>query len=105
MNKRQVPLALAIFFAFTLTGTAFSAQEETPPTLTVLNFVNRHPGDQWDWLSKGLADMLITDLSASKRLQLVERERMQAFFSEMSLAEKGLIDSQTAARMGRMRDR
>ena len=102
MNKRQFPLALAIFFAFTLTGTAFSAQEEAAPTLTVLNFANRHPGDQWDWLSKGLADMLITDLSASKRLQLVERERMQAFFSEMALAEKGLVDPQTAVQMGRM---
>ncbi|MDK1032477.1 MAG: CsgG/HfaB family protein, partial [Planctomycetia bacterium] len=70
-------------------------------TLTVLNFANRHPGDDWDWLAKGLADMLITDLSATSRLQLVERERMQALFAEMRLAEAGLVDEKTAAKFGK----
>ena len=90
-------------FGILLLATAISSgQEPSVPALTVLNFVNCHPGDGWDWLSKGLADMLITDLSASAKLRLVERERMQAFFTEMALAEKGLVDPESAARMGRM---
>lgn len=87
-----------------LAASAPAGQEDAAPTLAVLNFVNLHPGDPWDWLSKGLADMLITDLGASPHLRLVERERMQAFFAEMDLAAKGIVDPATAARFGKMVD-
>jgi len=67
---------------------ALSAAAAAPQTLAVLNFTNRNPDDGWDWLEKGLADMLITDLSASARLQVVSRERMQLLFEEMELQKK-----------------
>jgi len=63
---------------------------EAPNTLAVLNFTNRNPGDGWDWLGTGLADMLITDLSRSAAFQLVSRERMVALAREMSFGRTGL---------------
>jgi len=79
-----------------------SPAEQAPTTLAVLNFVNRNPGDGWDWLEKGLADMLITDLQASGKFQVVDRERTQFALEEMALAERGLVDPQTAQRLGKV---
>ena len=50
-------------------------------TLSVMNFDNRNASGQWQWLSKGLADMIITDLSASERLMIVGRERLDEIVS------------------------
>jgi tetratricopeptide (TPR) repeat protein len=67
-----------------------------------MNFSNRAPGDGWDWLEKGLADMLITDLHASGKFQVVTRERMQELFDEMALGKLGLLDPETAQQFGKM---
>ena len=75
--------------------------DEGSASLTVLNFVNRNPGDGWDWLGKGLADMLITDLSKSASLVVVERDRMAQMLTELELAERGIADASTAGRLGR----
>lgn len=53
-------------------------------------------------LSKGLAEMLITDLSQVKQLEVIDRVRVQALFDEMALGQSGLVDESTAAKFGRM---
>ena len=49
-------------------------------TLAVLYFQNRTGQSSLDPLQKGLTLMLITDLSAVKGLQIVERIKLQALF-------------------------
>ncbi len=51
-------------------------------------------------LSKGLAEMVITDLSKVKTLKVVERIRIQALIDELKLAQSGLVDAQVAPRLG-----
>jgi len=54
------------------------AQPNEPIPVAVLNFTNQAQGQSdWDWLQKGLADLLISDLSQHPQLQLVSREQMQ----------------------------
>jgi TolB-like protein len=57
-------------------------------------------------LSKGLAQMLISDLAAVDTVRVVERERLQAVLDEQKLGESwkksGKIDSRTAARIGKL---
>src|SRR5918912_3420826 len=53
-------------------------------------------------LGYGLADLLVTDLSRSARLQVVDRIRMDALLREVRLAEAGRVDSATAPRVGRL---
>lgn len=51
-----------------------------PVAVAVLNFANQAQGpagQEWDWLEKGLADLVINDLSQHPRLQLVSRQQMQ----------------------------
>jgi TolB-like protein len=53
-------------------------------------------------LSRGLADMLITDLSQVRRLEVIDRVRVQALLDEMTLGQSGLVDEATAAKFGRL---
>jgi TolB-like protein len=53
-------------------------------------------------LARALADMLVTDLSQTDRLRILERAQVQMLIDEMRLAEEGLVDPNTAARSGQM---
>lgn len=51
-------------------------------------------------LGRALAAMLVTDLSETDRLQVLERLNVQVLVDEMDLGESGLVDPATAARSG-----
>lgn len=53
-------------------------------------------------LGKGMAALLIHDLSQVSGLQVVERVRMQALLQEMNLGTSGLVTSETAPRVGKL---
>jgi tetratricopeptide (TPR) repeat protein len=71
-------------------------------SVTVLNFRNLGGNFGFDPLAKGLADMVITDLSQVQALTVIERSRMQALTEEMGLGQSGLVDEQTAPRIGQL---
>jgi TolB-like protein len=71
-------------------------------TVGVLNFTNQTGLDDLNPLQKGLAIMLITDLSKVATLQVVERIKMQALLDEMSLGTSGLVDPNTAPKVGKL---
>lgn len=53
-------------------------------------------------LERGLAELVITDLSKSKQLTLVERDRMQALADEIQLGASGSVEATSAARAGQL---
>jgi TolB-like protein len=53
-------------------------------------------------LAYGLADLLLTDLSRSRQLTIVDRVRSDAVLRELRMAESGRVDSTTAPRVGRL---
>ncbi len=53
-------------------------------------------------LRKGLAQMLISDLSGSDRFQIVERDRLQEILDELKLNETKQIDKGSANRIGKL---
>ena len=98
----RVRMMMRIFVFLALVGICLfqPALADETKTIAIMNFTNRSPTAEWDWLRKGLADMLITDLSEAKELQIVEREKLQKFLEEMKLAEVGLIEPSTARQLG-----
>lgn len=72
------------------------------PTVAVLYFDYSGKNEALLPLQKGLAQMLITDLSSDESLRVVERERLQAILDEHKLATSGKLDSKTAARIGKL---
>lgn len=71
-------------------------------TIAVLYFRNLGQNRGLDPLQKGIADMIITDLSKVQGLQVIERVRMQKLMEEMGLGSTGLVDIKTAPRIGRL---
>ncbi len=53
-------------------------------------------------LGYALADLLVTDLSRSSQLQLVERSRLGDVLRELDLAKSGRVDSAGAPRVGQL---
>lgn len=53
-------------------------------------------------LQKGMAALLIADLSKVPDLRVVEREQMQAMITEMKLSQSGLVAKGTGPRVGKM---
>jgi TolB-like protein len=53
-------------------------------------------------LGFALSDLLVTDLSRSAQLQLVERSRLSEVLRELDLTKTGRVDSATAPRVGQL---
>lgn len=77
----------------------------TPPQprhVAVLPFQYTGADPQYAPLGRALAELLITDLSQTDRLTVLERMRVQVLLDEIGLVEEGLVDPATAARSGRL---
>lgn len=70
-------------------------------TVAVAYFDNNSGDAALDALSRGLADMLITDLSAVQRLQLVERQKLNLALDELKLSKSKFIDPKNALSLGK----
>lgn len=81
---------------------AASAAAERKPTVAVLYFDYEGADAELSVLSKGLASMLITDMSANDGFHVVERERLQAILAELELSQSDLTDPATAVKVGKL---
>src|ERR1700759_3401630 len=78
------------------------AAPDTRPTGAVLYFDYSGKDADMAVLKKGLAQMLISDLSALDGVRLVERDRLEEILAELKLAQSGKIDPATAAKVGKL---
>jgi tetratricopeptide (TPR) repeat protein len=81
---------------------ALAAAPVSDSTIAVLAFRNTGKKSELDPIQKGLADMLITDLSKVRQLRVVERVRLVALVQEMNLGTSGLVDDASVPRVGRL---
>ncbi len=80
---------------------ALARQPTDPQTIAVLP-LDIVGDSSYQPLSRGLAQMLTSDLALLQRFRLVERLQVNALLNEMRLAEVGQVDLATAARVGRL---
>lgn len=83
----------------------FTFSGELPKTLAIFPFENNSLTDKerYTALSKGLAAMLITDLSKTgTSLKVIERENIKALIEEMAFSESGVVDESTAVKLGKV---
>ena len=69
--------------------------------VTVLYFDNHTRDPNLDVLGKGIADMMVTDLTGVPGLQVVERQRLQTLLDELELQSSSFFDPSTAVKVGR----
>ncbi len=73
-----------------------------PNTVAVIYFKNKTEWAKFKPLEKGIAIMLLTDLSMVKGIHPVERIKLQALVEEMNLETNGLVDPEISSRLGRL---
>ncbi len=71
-------------------------------SVAVLYFLNLSNDPQWAPLQKGLAEMLITDLSQAEELKVIERLRLNGIMDELQLSVSGLMDERSTPRVGKL---
>lgn len=71
-------------------------------TVAVLYFTHSEMNPELSGLKVGLAQMLISDLTGTPGLEVVERERLQAILDELQLGRDGVTDPASAAKVGKL---
>ena len=79
-----------------------AATPPDPNTIAVMPFRYTGADTTLRPLERGLAAIVVTDLSRVRRLRLVERERLQVLLDEIQLAASGRVDPASGARSGRL---
>ena len=72
------------------------------PTVAILYFDYSGKDESLVVLKKGLAQMVITDLSGLTAVRIVERERLEEILDELKLGASAKIDPATAAKVGKL---
>lgn len=75
------------------------------PTVAVMpHFTNGAVVNRADYesLGKGIADVLITELSANARIRVIERDRIQQLIDEQNLGASGRVTRETAVQVGKL---
>lgn len=72
-----------------------------PGSVAVLPYINRGDASQ-ALLAKGLAALIVTDLSKVPGLKVLERAKLQKLMDELSLSQSGIVEQQSALRAGRL---
>jgi TolB-like protein len=89
-------------------GVAFAASSafaQSKPTVAVLYLSDAAIGkahDELAPLSKGIADMLITEMADNPAIKVVERDALQNILNEQKLATDGTADKETAVKVGKL---
>ena len=81
------------------------AQADARPTVAIMFFNNNvftKDARDFDGLSKGIPDFLITEMAANPNIRLIERDQVQKLVDEQKLVTGGQVDRETAVRIGKL---
>jgi TolB-like protein len=101
---KTISFFLTIIFCLMLTVSINPQQQAKKITLAVLYFDNNSIADKekMEPLGKGMASMLITELTKVKAFRVVERERLNDVLAELKLSQTGVIEQSTAQKIGKL---
>ncbi len=89
---------LCLLLIFLALGFAASGQM----IVSILYFENTTQNKDYDWLCKALTDMLITDISASADLQVIEREEIETIIREQEKSFTDIYSEENVIKLGNM---
>ena len=97
--KTSVKL-LAAALLLSLTAGGWCGGKKIVCVLDLEDKSDHHSG--WHNIGTGVAEMLVTALSETKKYTLIERSKLDAVMDEQKLGASGAVTAQTAAKIGRL---
>ncbi|OGR44558.1 MAG: hypothetical protein A2X35_00405 [Elusimicrobia bacterium GWA2_61_42] len=91
-------ISAALLLAGTVNG--WGAGKKIVCVLDLEDKSNHH--GNWQNIGTGVAEMMVTALSETKKYTLIERNKLEAVMEEQKLGASGAITAQTAAKIGRL---
>jgi TolB-like protein len=79
--------------------------QDNRPVVVVFTFQNSALGPahaEFDNISTAVQDLLITDMASNAKIRLVDRSHIAEIQSEQNMVKGGMIDPQTAIRLGKI---
>ncbi|MEW5701127.1 MAG: CsgG/HfaB family protein [Candidatus Zixiibacteriota bacterium] len=103
-TKVEPPQVQRVWFKVDEARRAAGPPDPGIKTIAVLYFENNSVADRdaMAGLSKGLAAMLVTDLSRLSDLRVVERERIQYILDEIKMEQSEYFEESSAVRVGKL---
>ena len=105
MRARAVMTVLSLVPVF-LGAQQGGRNQDTRPGIAVLPFNNGGSYGQgkedFDALERGIAGMMISELSQNPAARVVERQEIQRLVDEQNLGAQGRVDPQTATKIGKL---
>ena len=106
MRSRSMVALLALLVSGAALVGAQQRGQDTRPGIAVLPFNNGGSYGQgkedFDALERGIAGMMISELSANPAARVVERQEIQRLLDEQNLGAQGRVDAATAAKIGKL---
>lgn len=99
-NKLKLFSAVFVLLTVCLLLPASALAQSTPYTVAVLDFDNGGGYGDATRAAKAIPSILTTDLSKSNRFSVIEREQLEKVLKEQNLGASGLVNPETAARIG-----
>jgi TolB-like protein len=105
MKQLKAVRSLALVGAAIAFTAAPVVAQDARPTVAILYFENSTFGKanaDYQPLSKGIADLLISSMANNDRFRVVERDELQAIMQEQNLAKTDNVDKATAVKIGKL---
>src|SRR5215218_6064186 len=105
MTRLSRTAQLALAGAGLLAPLGAAAAQAARPTVAIMYFNNNvitKDARDYDGLSKGLPDFLITEMSSNSAIRVVERDQVQKLLDEQKLLGGGQVDRESAVKVGKL---
>lgn len=105
MTRRISLVLLALASAGVVVPRGEAVAQAAKPTVAIMYFNNNvftKDARDYDGLSKGVPDFLITEMSANPAIRVVERDQVQKLIDEQKLVGAGAVDRETAVKVGKL---
>jgi TolB-like protein len=105
MTRRTRTALLALAGAGLVAPLGAAAAQAARPTVAIMYFNNNvitKDARDYDGLSKGLPDFLITEMSSNSAIRVVERDQVQKLIDEQKLVGAGQVDRESAVKVGKL---
>ncbi|OGR95908.1 MAG: hypothetical protein A2016_11880 [Elusimicrobia bacterium GWF2_62_30] len=100
MEKSIFRTAAAVLLLAGMASAGFCGGKKIICVIDLEDKSNHHGG--WHNVGTGIAEMMVTALSETKKYTLIERSKLDAVMEEQKLGASGAVTAQTAAKIGRL---